>query len=49
MKKSPRKAEWLQRRFLTTGEWCGQTIPEDTEVLGSGAKVRPDIDLSSQQ
>jgi hypothetical protein len=49
MKKNLRKAEQLQRRFLTSCGWCGQTIPEDREVFGSGSKVRPDIDLSAQQ
>jgi hypothetical protein len=49
MKKNRRKAERLQRRFLTTCGWCGKTIPEETEVFGSGAKARPDIDLSAQE
>ncbi len=26
--------------------WCGDEIPEDTELFGIGAKARPDIDLS---
>ncbi|PYV43197.1 MAG: hypothetical protein DMG06_11570 [Acidobacteria bacterium] len=49
MKKNLRKAEQLKRRFLTTCGWCGQTIPEDVEVFGSGAKVRSDFDLSPHE
>lgn len=49
MKKNLREAERLQRRFLTTCGWCGQTIAEDTEVFGSGAKVRSNFDLSAQE
>ena len=25
--------------------WCGDDIPEDTELFGIGAKARPDIDI----
>jgi hypothetical protein len=26
--------------------WCGDDIPEDTELFGISAKARPDIDIS---
>ncbi len=29
--------------------WCGETIAEDVEVYGMGARVKPGIDLTDKQ
>jgi hypothetical protein len=26
--------------------WCGDEIPDDTELFGIGAKARPDLDIT---